>query len=453
MKKVNEKENKMGTEDERSILIKMSLPAIFSMIVQSIYNAVDVYFVSQIGEKALRSVSMAFPVQLLMIALTVGTSVGVGSYMSRKFGEGHNKEVGNGAFNGAFLILITWIIFILFRFLFLDLFYNMFTNDPEVMLMGHNYLGVVTLFSVFLFYQVLGEKILQAVGNMVIPMISHLISSFTNLILDPILIFGKFGFPELGTKGAAIATVTAQAVGFLFIISYILINRKKLGIDFSYKKINTNTIKQIYIVGLPSIIMTSVNAFLQMAMNWILSGINELGVSVMSVYLQLQSFVFMPIFGLGQGFLPLIGYNYGARKKDRLINLQRYAHIYTQILGIIGFIIFQVFAKQLLTIFNNEKEFLDIGVFAIRILSFTVLFAPISIVNSNFFQGLGNGKYSLFLSLIRQILIVLPLAYIFSNISLNLVWTSLPISEFIALILSIYYSKKIKRDKIDTITQ
>lgn len=443
--------NKMGTENELKILIKMSLPAIFSMLVQSIYNVVDSFFVAQISEKALRAVAMAFPIQLIMIAISVGTCVGVNSYMSRKLGEENHREVGNGAVNGAFVLFLSWLLFIGFRFIFLDSFYGIFTTDPEVASMGRDYLGIVSGFSIFVFYQVLGEKIMQSTGSMVIPMISHMMSSIINMIFDPILIHGYFGLPAMGTKGAAISTVFSQFVGFVFMAQYIYRNREKLGIDFSHIHINKYTISAIYHVGVPAILMTSIAAVLQMGMNWILSSVNEISVTVMVVFLQLQSFVFMPIFGLNQGFLPLIGFNYGAKLKSRMLNLHKYAKYYSLILGIVGFIVFQLFTKNLLMLFGDNSEYLQLGTIAIRILSFTVLFAPLSIVNSNFFQGLGNGKYSFYLSLMRQLIIALPLAYIFSKISLTLVWTSLPIAEFISLIVSFYFVKLIVKEKIERI--
>lgn len=446
------KSNKMAFEKEFNILFKMSLPAIFSMFVNAIYNVADSYFVAQVSEKALRSVSMAMSIQLIITAISVGTSIGVNSFMARRLGEGDSKKAGEGVVNGAFLIFISWVVFFLFSNIFLDSYYHLFTNDQEVINLGKDYLSIVTSYSVFLFFLIFGEKVLQATGSMVIPMISHLISSVLNIIVDPILIHGKYGFPAMSTKGAAISTVFSQFVGFSFLLIYIIIKRKNLGIDIKGAKLNSHTIKKIYEVGFPSMLQTSISAILNFFMNMILSGINEISVSVMNVYTQLQSFIFMPVLGLGQGYLPLVAYNFGAKLKDRVLNLCKIGLKVGIIFGIFGFLLMQFFGINLFIIFNEEPEFLEIASVASRIMAFNMLFAPVSIIYSNYFQALGNGKYSLSVSIIRQLIIILPLAVILSKISLNAVWFSFPIAECIALLISLYLVRKINNKKVNALS-
>lgn len=447
----NVKKNKMAVGKELPLLIKMSIPAILSMIIQSVYNIADSYFVSQMGEKALRAVSMSFTINLIIIAISIGTSVGVSSFISRRLGEGHERKAGEGAITGFILMTLSYIVFFLITYLLRDKYYHLFTDDPEVIEMGLDYYSVIVTFSIFVFYQVLGEKLLQSTGRMIVPMISHVISSLTNIILDPILINGLYGFPELGVKGAAIATVFAQFIGFLFIAIYFIFNIKKIGLRFNKFKIRLLTIKEIYDVGLPSILMTSVSALLTFCITYILSDVNEVAVSVNNVYIQLQSMISMPVIGLGVGLMPLVGYNYGAKLHDRVENFIKYASIISISIGVIGFLFFEIFGLQLFEIFNKEADFLSISSKAVRILAFSILFEPYSIITSHVFQGLGDGKYSLYISLIRRLLIAVPLAYLLSKIDLHLVWFAFPIGELAAMLLSYYFYRTVVKKKVDSI--
>lgn len=444
--------NPMGYEKELNILVKMSVPAMISMLVQSIYNLVDSYFVSHIGEKALRAVSLAFPIYLIMIGIGVGTGIGVNSYISRKMGERNYEEVGNGVVTGVVTLFISWIVFLGFRFLFIDKFYNMFTTDENVVSMGIDYLGIVSLFSIFLFYQILAEKVIQATGKMKIAMFSHLMSAIMNIILDPILIHGLLFFPKMGVKGAAIATIFSQFMGMFFILLYMIRNRKKMGIRFRGSKVRLYTAKQIYAVALPTIFINAFSSVMQIAVNRIIGNITEIAITVLGLYIRLQSFVYMPIFGLGQGFMPLVGFNYGAGNKDRIINLYKHAVGISLIFTMIGIFVFQAFPRELIMIFNKEKTVVELGLTAIRILSISVLFAPVTIVNTVFFQGLGNGIYGLIITLIRQFIFVIPLTYVFSFIGLNYVWIAFPISELVGLILSFYFYNKVMNNKVRCIS-
>lgn len=447
----NIRKNKMAIGKELPLLIKMSIPAILSMIIQSVYNVADSYFVAQMGEKALRAVSMSFTINLIIIAISVGTSVGVSSFISRRLGQGHENRAGEGAITGFILMTISYIIFFIITYFLRDQYYHLFTNDPEVIEMGLEYYTVIVTFAIFVFYQILGEKLLQSTGRMVVPMISHVVSSLINIILDPILINGLYGFPEMGVKGAAIATVFAQFIGFLFIAVYLFFNIKNIGLRFDKFKLRLRTIKEIYEVGLPSILMTSVSALLTFCITYILSGVNEVAVSVNNVFIQLQSIIAMPVIGLGVGLMPLVGYNYGAKLHDRVENFIKYASIISVSIGIFGFLLFQFFGLELFEIFNRDTDFVNISSSAVRILAFSILFEPYSIVTSHVFQGLGDGKYSLYISLVRRLLIAVPLAYILSKIDLNVVWYAFPAGEFLAMVLSFYFYRTIIKRKVESI--
>lgn len=443
-----EKKNPMGTEKEFNILIKMSLPAIFSMLVQSIYNFVDSYYVSGLSEIAFRAVSLSFPIFLIMLAIGIGISIGVKSHISRKFGENNSKEVGYGIFNGMILLIIFWILFIGFKFLFLDDFYSFFTVNEEVFNYGMDYMGILSMFSIFFFYQIFGEKIMQGIGYMKIAMFSQLTSAILNIILDPILIYGQYGFPELGVKGAAIATVFSQFVGVIFILPFVYKNKELLGLGNHSMKLDKNTMGSIFAVGLPIMLVNSFTAIMQVFMNFILSEINEIGVSIIGIYIRLQSIITMPVFGLSQGFMPLIGYNYGAKNFERIKHLYRYAIILSGTYVSLGVLIFELFPDVLYSFFTDNTNIISEGILAMRIMAIGVLAFGIYYMNIVYMQGLGVGIYGLIITIVRQFVIVIPLAFILSKWGLNYVWFAFPVSEFVAMILAFYFYNKVKKEKI-----
>jgi len=442
-------ENKMGQKPVLQLLISMSVPIVFSMMILSLYNIVDSYFVSLISEKAFRAVSLNFPVHQIILALGLGIGIGVNSIVSRRLGEKNTLEARDAITESIIIILVISVILALIGFLFTDTLFNFFTNDIEVYNMGKTYMYYTLIFSVFPLIQISQEKTIQGLGEMIAPMLSQIIGALINIILDPILIFGYFGFPELGIKGAVIATIISQSVGAIFCILYLLFNKKHLRISFKNFKFNKKLTKEIFSIGFPAIIMQSMMAFLTISLNRILIPISEVAVSVLGLYYKMQSFIFMPVAGVAQAFQPIIGYNYGAKNKLRVDETIKYVLIIDLIIMSIGLLIFQIFPKNMLLFFNSNKEMMAIGIPALRIISLYFIPSCINWVSSTFFQALGFGNYSLLISLLRQVIFMLPLAKIFSLIDLNYIWFAFPIAESATLIFSYIlfkntYKKKIK---------
>ncbi len=444
------RENKMGTEPVAKLIISMSLPTMFSMLIQSCYNIVDSIFVAQIGESALTAVSLAFPIQTLLIAVGVGTGVGINSLISRKLGQKKFDEANSVADHGLLLGLASWIIFAIFGLFFTKMFFTSFTSDPEVIAMGTSYTSIVTIFSFGMLIQICAEKILQATGNMTYPMISQLIGAIANLILDPILIFGLLGFPALGVAGAAIATVIGQILGMIFCLFILFTKNHEVKINLKNFKFKGYVIKDIYAVGFPSIIMQSISSVLVMGLNSILIGFSSAAVSVLGIYYKLQSFIFMPVFGLNQGTMPVLGYNYGARNKKRITSAIKVATIISVSIMAFGTLIFNIFPRQLLMAFNSSEEMLRVGIPALRIISLCFISAGVNIIISTAFQATGHGVKSLFISILRQLVIILPVAWIMARtFGVVAVWFAFPIAEIVAFFTSLIifryvYNKEIK---------
>lgn len=444
------KENKMGTQPVGKLLLSMSLPAMFSMLVQSLYNVIDSIFVAQLGENALRSVSLVFPVQIMIIAIGVGTGVGINSVISRRLGERRIQEANDSATHGIILALFSSIIFALFGLFFSKGFFTLFTDEIDIIAMGTQYIWVVTVFSFGIFIQIACEKILQATGNMIYPMLFQLTGALTNIIFDPILIFGLFGLPKLGVLGAALATVLGQMVAMLFSIIVLFKKTHEVKVHFKGFRLQWNIIKGIYAVGLPAIIMQSIGSILIMGLNGILSQLSGIAVSVLGIYFKLQSFVFMPVFGLTQGAMPIMGYNYGAKNKDRLLQCAKLSSYIAIGIMAIGTAIFQLFPTTLLRMFNASEEMLTIGVIALRVISLAFIPAAIGIITSTLFQAIGHGIKSLIVSVLRQLVLVLPVAWLLAHyVGLNAVWYSFPFAEIFSLIASTLffinvYHKQIK---------
>lgn len=444
------KKNPMEMDNLFKLIIKMSVPVMLSMLVQSMYNITDSYFVAQFNEKALRATSLSYPIQIIIVAFGVGTGIGVNSLISRFQGEGKYKEASQVAMHGLILSILSWSIFVLFRFLFVDKFVSFFTTDPEVIKMGHEYLGLVSGYAIFSLIQINIEKTIQGTGNTVLPMIIQVVGAATNIILDPIMIFGLYGFPQMGIRGAAIATLIGQGLAALTGLIF-LFKKTNLELDFSEFSLSIKLVKRIYEVGLPTILMQSIPAFITTVLNLIIIRYSEVAVSVLGIYLKLESFVMMPLFGLGQGILPIMGYNYGAKNKDRVKGTLKYGYKIGLFLMIIGLVLFQVFPRQLMGLFAENKAMVDMGVYTLRIISLGYIFASISIISTTLFQALGLGKLSLIITLLRSFIIVVPLAYIFSFIGLNFVWMSYPIAEITTVILSVFMVKKVIKTTVNEI--
>lgn len=438
------KENKMGTAPMLPLILKMSLPAMFSMLIQSLYNVVDSIFVSAYDTKALTAVNFAFPLQMLMISVAVGTGIGINSLVSRRLGEGKHDEASHAVTHGVILAAASWAVFALIGIFLTKPFTSMFTNDAGVFNMTVNYLRIVTIFSFGCFVEINIEKSLQATGNMIFPMLFQLTGAVINIILDPILIFTC----GLGIVGAAVATVTGQILSMIFSLIVLFAVNHEIHISFKSFKIRAKTIKDIYAVGVPSIIMQSIGAVMTSCLNGILAA-SEAAVNILGIYFKLQSFVFMPVFGLTHGVMPIMGYNFGARNKKRFMSSFRIGSAIAIIIMAVGTLIFWLFTGQLIGIYNYNAEMMRIGVPALRIISSCFIPAALGIMFSSSFQATGSGVKSLLISLLRQLIILLPAAFIFSKINLDLVWYAFPIAESVSLIASIVlfllmYKKQIK---------
>ena len=439
--------NPMGHEDLVKLIIRMSLPVMLSMLIQSLYNITDSFFVAKFSEKALRATSLSYPVQIIIVAFGVGTGLGVNSLISRSLGAGKEEQASQAAMHGLVLILFSWLLFILFRFTMLEKFFDFFTQDPEVKAMGMEYLGLITMFSVFSLVQITIEKTIQGTGDMVSPMIIQLIGAVTNIILDPIMIFGLLGFPAMGIRGAAIATLIGQGIAAASGLFILFSGKTSLVMNFKEFVFSWDVVKDVYQVGFPSILMQSMAAFVTTILNLIVVTHSELAVSVLGIYFKLESFVMMPLFGLGQGILPIMGYNYGAKNKQRVKDTFKYGLIIALVLMIVGVFLFQVFPRQLLGIFAENDEMIDMGVYTLRIISIGYMFAAYGVITSTLFQALGLGNLSLIITILRQFIIVVPLAYLLSSKGLNYIWIAYPIAEFVGLIVAIFLKKRVTRTR------
>lgn len=446
------KENKMGTQPMFRLIMSMSLPAMFSMLVQSLYNVVDSYFVSQFDPDGLTAVSLAFPIQSLMFAFAVGTSIGINSLISRRLGEKRYEEANQAASHGLSLGILASLLFAVLGILFVRPFFDAFANGSEkVLQMGCSYAYIVTIGSIGCFVEINMEKTLQATGNMIFPMLFQLTGAIVNIILDPIMIFGLLGIPPMGVTGAAVATIIGQILSMVF--SLIVVFGRKHAVKITLKGAipRWETIKEIYKVGIPSIIMQSISALLTTLLNLILIGFSEAAVSVLGVYFKLQSFVFMPVFGLTHGLMPILGFNYGARKKKRIKSALKIGMLIALCIMAVGLLLFELFPRELLMIFNASDEVLQIGEIAFRRIALCFLPAAIGIIASTMFQAIGMGTKSLFISLIRQLVGVLPSAWLFSKIGLDFVWLAFPLAEYLALFVSVGMLLLVFKRKINTL--
>ncbi len=448
-------QNKMGTMPVRKLLISMSLPMMASMLVQALYNIVDSIFVSRVSEAALTAVSISFPIQNLMISLGVGIGVGVNALLSKSLGEGNQKHAQRIALQGIFIELICCLIFILIGFFAMDVFFRGQTNDAEIIALGKDYLSICCIFSVGLFAQLIFERLLQATGRTMLSMISQCTGAITNILCDPLLIFGvpALGIPAMGVTGAAIATVFGQIVGG--IVAIVLNVRKNKELRFAVRgfRVEGKVCGSILYIGIPSAIMGSIGSFMTYGVNKILFAFGEIGktaAAVFGIYFKLQSFVFMPVFGLNNGMVPIVSFNYGARRADRILQTVRLSAIYAVSIMVVGMAVVQLIPGQLLLLFDASEHMLRIGVPALRIISLCFVFAGFSIVCSSLFQALGNSFFSMIMSITRQLAVLLPAAYVLAHtIGLEAVWYAFPIAEVFCLVIAVImlrhtYNKVIK---------
>lgn len=443
------KENKMGIMPIHKLLFNMSVPMMISMLVQALYNIVDSVFVSQINENALTALSLVFPVQNFMIALANGTAIGVNALLSRSLGAKDQSAVNSSATNGIFLALLGSIFFAIMGFFFAEPFMISQTDDPQIIEYGIQYIQIVTILSIGVFFEIVFERILQSSGNTFYSMITQATGAVTNIVLDPIMIFGLFGFPALGVAGAALATVIGQMLATSLAIYFNIKKNPEVTISFRKFRPSLNTIKSIYSVGGPSIIMQSVGSFLTFSLNNILIQFTTTAVSVYGIYFKLQSFIFMPVFGLNGGMIPIIAYNYGAKNKKRILDTMKYSVITAVTIMLLGTVMFQIFPQQLLYLFNPTQAMLEIGVPALRIISIHFIFAGFCIVVVSAFQALGNGLFSLISSLSRQLIFLLPAAYVLAKVfGLSAIWFAFLIAEVASFLICVVLLKRLYNDKI-----
>lgn len=437
--------NKMGEMPVGRLILSMSWPAILSMWMQAFYNVVDSFFVSRIGEQALAAVTYVFPIQMLIISVGVGTGVGINSLIARRLGAQRYEEADLAASHGYRLSFFNWIFFALIGIFLAGPIMHLMSDTPYIVESGTAYLKIVTIGSLFVMVQIASEKILQATGNMIVPMLCGIVGACTNIIFDPILIFGIGPFPKMGVIGAAIATVFGQMLSMCLGQYLLFKGNHTVHVKLRGWKMQGRIIKDIYAVGGPAILMQSIMSVMQFGMNLILGALSETAVAVMGVYGRIQSFIFMPVLGLNQGVLPIMGFNYGARNRKRFMETFRKGFLIAFLIMAVGLLIFQLFPQQLLAIFNAQgsQEMYDIGIPALRIISICFLPAAFGIMTSSVFQSSGHGFLSLWGSLLRQLVGILPLAWILARVGgLTLVWWAFPLAEVIGML---YFAMALKR--------
>ncbi len=429
-------ENKMGTQPIGRLLIGMAVPMMLSMLVQAFYNVVDSIFVSQISENALTAVSLAFPLQNLMIAFGAGTAVGINAILSRSLGEKRQDLVNRSAGTGIFLSIVSAIVFALVGAFLSRPFFMTQTDIPEIIEYGVSYSRICLIFSIGIFSQFCFERLLQSTGKTTLSMVTQMTGAIINIILDPILIFGYFGVPKLGVAGAAYATVIGQIIAAVFaIILNIKVNRE-INLSFRYIRWDGDMALRIYKVGFPSILMQSVGSVMNFFLNQILIGFTTTATAVFGAYFKLQSFIFMPIFGLNSGMVPIIAYNYGAKNPDRVKKTIRLALILALSIMAAGVLVFEFLPEVLLSFFNASESMIEIGVPALRTIAICFLPAGFCIISISVFQAIGNPMHSFFISLGRQLGVLIPVAWLLSKTGvLSLVWFAFPIAEIASLVM------------------
>ncbi len=445
-------ENKMGVMPIGKLIISMSLPIMISMLVQALYNIVDSIFVARVSENALTAVSMAFPIQNLMIAVGVGTAVGVNALLARSLGAKDFGKVNKIADNAVCLAVLSYLAFLLVGLFLAEPFYRSQTDIEEIVQYGKQYVTVCCCFSLGVFIQTMFERMLQATGKTLCTMFTQSIGAVINIILDPILIFGMFGFPRMEVAGAAAATVAGQVVaGILAIVLNQTVNHE-VHIQMKGFRPDGGIIGQIYEIAVPSIIMQAIGSVMNYGMNRILISFTSTATAVFGVYFKLQSFVFMPVFGLNNGVIPIIAYNYGAQNQDRVKSTIRHSIIYAVTIMLLGLLVFQSVPGPLLLLFDASETMLSIGIPSLRIISLSFLFAGFCIACGSVFQALGQSIYSMYVSVARQLVVLLPVAFLLAQFGrVELVWWAIPIAELMSLAMTVFFMSRVKRRIISQI--
>lgn len=449
-----ERSKLLGSMEMSRLVVKVSVPIMISMLVQALYNIVDGIFVARYSADAFTAVSLAMPIQMLMIAASTGLGVGINSLVSRKLGAKRADEAREAAKNGIFLELCAFALFFVFGAFFAKPFFSLFTPVETLQQLGGEYLSIVCTFSFGLFMSICFERLMQATGNTMLSMITQLSGAIVNIIFDPILIFGLLGFPAMGVAGAAVATVAGQIFSMTLAIFLNQTRNKELRITCKGFRPNGDILKNILSVGFPSIVMQSISSVMNVAMNLILMGYGNAAVSVLGAYFKLQSFVFMPIFGLSNGLVAIIGYNYGARLRQRIYDAIKVAIKLSGLIMGVGMLAFLLIPQVLLSLFetSGSSELTQIGVIALRVICICFLPAAIGINISTVFQAVGKGTYSLIMSLCRQLGVLLPAAWLLSYFfGLNAVWWCFPIAEVVCLVICLFLFVRVDRKLFKTL--
>ena len=442
-------ENKMGVMPIGKLLFNMALPMIISMMVQALYNVVDSIYVSQVSESAVTALSLAFPVQNMQIGFSVGIAVGVNSLLSKSLGEKNREAANYAAGNGVFLMLISVVLFMLFGIFGARPYFAMQSTVTETVESGTAYVRICCIFVVGSFTQILGERLLQASGRTVYAMISQTTGAVINIILDPIFIHGKFGIPAMGVAGAAVATVIGQWIGAAICIYFNVKRNPDVVLAVKYVRPKKEAMEPILAVGVPSLIMNSIGSVMNFGMNQIFQGFQETATGVFGIYYKLQSFFFMPLFGINNATISIIAFNYGARRPERMTKTLKISCVTAFCFMVCGLAAFQLIPEALLGLFNPSQEFLDIGVKALRIISIHFPVAAFCIVLGASFQALGNGIYTTIVSLCRQLFVLLPVAYLLSLTgNVNNVWWSFPIAEVVSAAVTFILFRRLYQNKI-----
>ena len=443
------KENKMGVMPIGKLLANMALPMIISMLVQALYNVVDSIYVSRISESAVTALSLAFPVQNLQIGFAVGIGVGINSLLSKSLGEGNQEAANRTAGNGMILMFIVTAAFMLFGIFGVRPYYEIQSTVRETVEGGIAYSRIYCLFVLGSFMQIYSERLLQSTGRTVLTMVTQATGAIVNIILDPIFIFGWFGLPALGMAGAAIATVIGQWTGALLGLYFNEKHNPDVQFGRRYAKLDGQIVKGILTVGVPSVIMNGIGSVLTFGMNQILQGFTETATSVFGIYFKLQSFFFMPLFGLNGATISIVAFNYGARKPERIMKTLKLACVAGLTLMVSGLLVFQLVPDLLLDMFNPTEEFLVLGRSCLRTISWSFPIAAVCIILSASFQALGNGIYATITSICRQLVVLLPAAYLLSlSGNVNLIWLSYPIAELASGTATLFFFIRIYRQKI-----
>ncbi len=447
------KENKMGVMPVGKLLFTMSLPIMISMLVQALYNVVDSMFVARVSENALTALSIAFPIQNLMIAVSVGLGVGLNAVVSRALGAKDTKGVNRAATNGIMLMFICGLLFMLGGATLVRPYFEMQTDIEEIVTSGIDYTSIVMMGSMGVFMQILFERLLQSTGRTMLTMFSQGIGAIINIIFDPIFIFGYFGFPKMGVAGAAYATVLGQWIAALLGLILNIRMNPEVSINMKGFRPHGATIRLILSIGIPSVVMQSIGSVMTFLMNQILIAFSSTAVAVFGVYFKLQSFVFMPVFGLTNGTVPIVAYNFGARKGERMKKTIQYSVYAAIAIMICGALIFQSIPDKLLMLFDASDEMLRVGVPALRIISLSFPLAGFGIGAGAVFQALGFSVYSMIISLIRQLVVLIPCAYLIGMLTGDVtgVWWAFVVAEVVSLTVSALYLRRVNRDVIQTL--